>query len=141
MSGVLGSSEGSFHSLQGSVMSGSSSPVQAQAPTTAQGTTTFEFCLQRLHLHSASTCDHRKPMKPIELSANQDSNQDLQHQVAYLPGKLIRSLFPAQFLNESVNEKWPLCKSHCVCVQHLDTGRMLMLSVNEQSHLQALCLN
>ncbi|XP_067251531.1 KAT8 regulatory NSL complex subunit 3 isoform X2 [Chanodichthys erythropterus] len=36
VSGVLGSSEGSFHSLQGSVMSGSSSPVQAQAPTTAQ---------------------------------------------------------------------------------------------------------
>lgn len=37
VSGVLGSSEGSFHSLQGSVMSGSSSPVQAQAPSTAQG--------------------------------------------------------------------------------------------------------
>ncbi|CAM4713999.1 unnamed protein product [Leuciscus chuanchicus] len=37
VSGVLGSSEGSFHSLQGSVMSGSSSPVQAQAPATAQG--------------------------------------------------------------------------------------------------------
>ncbi|XP_048066814.1 KAT8 regulatory NSL complex subunit 3 isoform X2 [Megalobrama amblycephala] len=36
VSGVLGSSEGSFHSLQGSVMSGSSSPVQAQAPATAQ---------------------------------------------------------------------------------------------------------
>lgn len=36
VSGVLGSSEGSFHSLQGSVMSGSSSPVQAQAPSTAQ---------------------------------------------------------------------------------------------------------
>ncbi|XP_043103199.1 KAT8 regulatory NSL complex subunit 3 isoform X5 [Puntigrus tetrazona] len=30
------SSEGPFHSLQGSVMSGSSSPVQAQAPSTAQ---------------------------------------------------------------------------------------------------------
>ncbi|XP_039530689.1 KAT8 regulatory NSL complex subunit 3 isoform X2 [Pimephales promelas] len=37
VSGVLGSSEGSFHSLQGTVMSGSSSPVQAQAPATAQG--------------------------------------------------------------------------------------------------------
>lgn len=71
MSGVLGSSEGSFHSLQGSVMSGSSSPVQAQAPTTAQGATTFEFCLQRLHLHLALSCDHREPMKQIELSANQ----------------------------------------------------------------------
>ncbi|KAK7135319.1 hypothetical protein R3I94_014092 [Phoxinus phoxinus] len=37
VSGVLGSSEGSFHSLHGSVMSGSSSPVQAQAPASAQG--------------------------------------------------------------------------------------------------------
>uniref|UniRef100_A0A671T7D7 KAT8 regulatory NSL complex subunit 3 n=1 Tax=Sinocyclocheilus anshuiensis TaxID=1608454 RepID=A0A671T7D7_9TELE len=37
VSGALGSSEGPFHSLQGSVMSGSSSPVQAQAPATAQG--------------------------------------------------------------------------------------------------------
>ncbi|XP_067269149.1 KAT8 regulatory NSL complex subunit 3 isoform X2 [Pseudorasbora parva] len=36
VSGVLASSEGSFHSLQGSVISGSSSPVQAQAPSTAQ---------------------------------------------------------------------------------------------------------
>lgn len=36
VSGALGSSEGPFHSLQGSVMSGSSSPVQAQAPATAQ---------------------------------------------------------------------------------------------------------
>ncbi|XP_073674870.1 KAT8 regulatory NSL complex subunit 3 isoform X2 [Garra rufa] len=36
VSGALGSSEGPFHSLQGSMMSGSSSPVQAQAPTTAQ---------------------------------------------------------------------------------------------------------
>ncbi|RXN09773.1 KAT8 regulatory NSL complex subunit 3 isoform X1 [Labeo rohita] len=36
MSGALGSSDGPFHSLQGSVMPGSSSPVQAQAPTTAQ---------------------------------------------------------------------------------------------------------
>lgn len=36
MSGALGSSEGQFHSLQGSMMSGSSSPVQAQAPATAQ---------------------------------------------------------------------------------------------------------
>ncbi|KAK2899006.1 hypothetical protein Q8A67_010424 [Cirrhinus molitorella] len=36
VSGALGSSEGPFHSLQGSVMSGSSSPIQAQAPTTAQ---------------------------------------------------------------------------------------------------------
>lgn len=36
MSGALGSSEGSFHSLQGSMMSGSPSPVQAQAPATAQ---------------------------------------------------------------------------------------------------------
>uniref|UniRef100_A0A9J8CYE3 KAT8 regulatory NSL complex subunit 3 n=1 Tax=Cyprinus carpio carpio TaxID=630221 RepID=A0A9J8CYE3_CYPCA len=34
VSGALGSSEGPFHSLQGSVMSGSSSPVQAQAPAT-----------------------------------------------------------------------------------------------------------
>ncbi|XP_016306349.1 KAT8 regulatory NSL complex subunit 3-like isoform X3 [Sinocyclocheilus anshuiensis] len=36
VSGALCSSEGPFHSLQGSVMSGSSSPVQAQAPATAQ---------------------------------------------------------------------------------------------------------
>uniref|UniRef100_A0A9J8C606 KAT8 regulatory NSL complex subunit 3 n=1 Tax=Cyprinus carpio carpio TaxID=630221 RepID=A0A9J8C606_CYPCA len=42
VSGALGSSEGPFHSLQGSVMSGSSSPVQAQAPAT-QGTTTITF--------------------------------------------------------------------------------------------------
>uniref|UniRef100_A0A8C1TH12 KAT8 regulatory NSL complex subunit 3 n=1 Tax=Cyprinus carpio TaxID=7962 RepID=A0A8C1TH12_CYPCA len=35
VSGALGSSEGPFHSLQGSVMSGSSSPVQAQAPATS----------------------------------------------------------------------------------------------------------
>ncbi|XP_058641285.1 KAT8 regulatory NSL complex subunit 3 isoform X2 [Onychostoma macrolepis] len=35
MSGALGSSEGQFHSLQGSMMSGSSSPVQAQATAQA----------------------------------------------------------------------------------------------------------
>uniref|UniRef100_A0A672R7B7 KAT8 regulatory NSL complex subunit 3 n=1 Tax=Sinocyclocheilus grahami TaxID=75366 RepID=A0A672R7B7_SINGR len=46
--GALCSSEGPFHSLQGSVMSGSSSPVQAQAPATAQGATTITFCQQGL---------------------------------------------------------------------------------------------
>ncbi|XP_051509638.1 KAT8 regulatory NSL complex subunit 3-like isoform X2 [Myxocyprinus asiaticus] len=36
VSGALGSSDGLFHSLQGRVMSGSSSPVQTQATATAQ---------------------------------------------------------------------------------------------------------
>lgn len=43
MTGALGSSEGSFHSLQGSIISGSSSPVQAQVPATTQGTADFSL--------------------------------------------------------------------------------------------------
>ncbi|XP_051526014.1 KAT8 regulatory NSL complex subunit 3 isoform X3 [Myxocyprinus asiaticus] len=49
ISGALGSSEGSFHSLQGSMMSGSSSPVHAQAPSAAQASSASSL-LQGLSL-------------------------------------------------------------------------------------------